>query len=56
MTIPATGPVAENVYSVAIECRVELSLDAGPVSYVLSMTLPLIVIGGMEITRLGFMT
>ena len=44
MTIPATGPVAENVYSVIVKCRVKLALNVWAVGYVLGMTLPLIML------------
>jgi hypothetical protein len=27
MAIPATGPVAENIYSVTVECGVKLALN-----------------------------
>lgn len=56
MAIPATGPVAENVYSVTVECCVKLALDARSICYILSMPLPLVVIRSMKISRLGIMT
>lgn len=44
MAIPATGPVAENVNSVTVECCMELALDAWSICYILSVSLPLVVI------------
>ena len=56
MTIPATGPVAENVYSVTVECGMQLALDTRSICYVLGVSLPLVVIRSMKITCLRFMT
>jgi hypothetical protein len=44
MAIPATGPVAENIYSVTVECGVKLALNTWSICYVLSVSLPLIMI------------
>ncbi len=56
MAIPATGPVAENVYSVTVKRGVELPLDTWSICYVLGVSLPLVVIRSMESSCLGFMT
>ena len=48
MAVPATGPVAENVYSVTVECSMKFALDTGSIRYVLSVSLPLVVIRGMK--------
>jgi hypothetical protein len=44
MAIPATGPVAENIYSVTVKRGVELALDTWSIGYVLGVSLPLVVI------------
>ena len=56
MAVPATGPVAENVYSVTVECSMKFTLDTGSICYVLSVSLPLVVIRGMNIACLSIMT
>ena len=53
MAIPATGPVAEYVYSVCIESRMQLSLDARSVRDVLGMPLPLVMLRGVERSSLS---